>query len=344
MTVLRRIGPALLLLVLAPLTAEFLLGDFSIRRLPLLLVFLPQYGGGALLIREVTRWTRRGWPTMVLLGTAYALIEEGVTTQSLFNPNYLGLRLLDYGYMPALGISTVWTVFVLSIHVVWSICTPILIVEGVAGVRRTTPWLGRFGLAITAMLFVIGCAFIAVFTIKSNGFVASPMHFAVVSLLALAVIVAAFSTFRPESGEVVRPGGAPAPSRWVVVLTTFVLASTFELIMHNGARLGVPPTLTALAMVACEIMVAVLIVNWSSRDGWTPNHYLAIATGAVLTYSWVGLSRFLKGTTNIGEPTTRVDDIGQVIEILVILSLIAWTMTHRRLAPGDRGPSFSHQA
>jgi hypothetical protein len=63
MTWLRRIGPALLLLVLAPLTAEFLLGDFSVRRLPLLLLFLPQYGGGALLIRELTRRTGRGWPT-----------------------------------------------------------------------------------------------------------------------------------------------------------------------------------------------------------------------------------------------------------------------------------------
>ena len=35
---LRRIAPALLLLVLAPVTAEFLLGDFTVRSLPLLLL------------------------------------------------------------------------------------------------------------------------------------------------------------------------------------------------------------------------------------------------------------------------------------------------------------------
>ena len=52
---LRRIAPALLLLVLAPLTAEFLLGDFTIRQLPFLLVLIPQYGGGALLIRADLR-------------------------------------------------------------------------------------------------------------------------------------------------------------------------------------------------------------------------------------------------------------------------------------------------
>jgi hypothetical protein len=134
---MRRIAPAVLLTVLSPIVAEFLLGDFSIRSLPVVLALLPLYGCGALLIREVARRTGRGWPTIVLLATAYSLLEEGFLTQSLFNPNYVGQRLLDYGYMPALGTSLNWSVFVLSIHVVWSIATPILIVEGVASDRRT---------------------------------------------------------------------------------------------------------------------------------------------------------------------------------------------------------------
>ncbi len=46
---------------------------------------------------------------MVLLGLTYAIIEEAFVTQSLFNPNYLGLRLLDYGYIDSLGISIWWT-------------------------------------------------------------------------------------------------------------------------------------------------------------------------------------------------------------------------------------------
>lgn len=55
----------------------------------------------------------------------------------LFNPNYVGQRLLDYGYIPALGTSLNWSLFVISIHVVWSVATPILIAEGVAAERRT---------------------------------------------------------------------------------------------------------------------------------------------------------------------------------------------------------------
>jgi hypothetical protein len=72
--------------VLSPIIAEFLLGDFSIRDLPLVLALLPLYGCGALLTRELARRTGRGWPTIVLLATAYALLEEGFLTQSLVNP------------------------------------------------------------------------------------------------------------------------------------------------------------------------------------------------------------------------------------------------------------------
>ena len=63
MKTLRRIAPALALLIIAPLIAEFLLGDFSIRQIGFVLVFIPQYGGGALLVRnrqQLAELRRRG--------------------------------------------------------------------------------------------------------------------------------------------------------------------------------------------------------------------------------------------------------------------------------------------
>jgi hypothetical protein len=108
----RRIAPALLLVVLAPIVAEFLLADFTVRDLGLLVALMPLYGCGALLIREVARGARRGWLTILLLALAYALLEEAFLTQSLFNPNYVHQRLLDYGFIPALGTSFNWTFFV----------------------------------------------------------------------------------------------------------------------------------------------------------------------------------------------------------------------------------------
>ncbi|OSY89544.1 hypothetical protein WH52_02620 [Tenacibaculum holothuriorum] len=60
MNTLQRIIPALILLFISPLIAEFLLGDFNIRQLGYLGIFIPLYGASALFIREIVRRTRRG--------------------------------------------------------------------------------------------------------------------------------------------------------------------------------------------------------------------------------------------------------------------------------------------
>ena len=126
----RSIPAAVTLFFLAPIVAEFLLGDFPATWLPLLIILAPMYGGGALLIRELTRRTGRGWPTILILGAAYAIIEEAFTTQSLFNPHYLGMHLLTHAWIPSLGISAWWTLFMLNVHPFWSIGVSIALAEG----------------------------------------------------------------------------------------------------------------------------------------------------------------------------------------------------------------------
>ncbi len=148
------------LFFLAPLVAEYLLGDLPITMLSALVVLAPFYGGGALLIRELARRAGRGWPSIVLLALAFGILEEGFTTQSLFNPNYLSLNLhlLQPAYIPALGIGGWWTVFVLALHTVWSICVPIALVEATVPKRATTPWLGlAWALGCRCLVCAGGC-------------------------------------------------------------------------------------------------------------------------------------------------------------------------------------------
>ena len=156
----RGIGPALGLIFAAPLVAEFLLGDLPIKLLPALVMLAPMYGGGALLIREVVRRTGRGWPSILVLGMAYAIFEEAFTTQSLFNPNYLKLNLglLTPAFIPSLGISAWWTLWMLMVHGIWSISTPIALIEACVPDRSRTPWLGNKGLVIVTILFLLGAA------------------------------------------------------------------------------------------------------------------------------------------------------------------------------------------
>jgi hypothetical protein len=66
--------------------------------------------------------------------------------------------------VPALGIAVPWTVHVLSLHVIWSICTPIALVECVVPDRRMTPWLRPRGLVVVAVLYGLGVAATVVVT------------------------------------------------------------------------------------------------------------------------------------------------------------------------------------
>ena len=158
MTTLRRIAPALALLLIAPLIAEFLLGDFNIRQIGFIAVFIPVYGAGALLVREITRRAHRGWPTMLLLALAYALVLEGFTNQTLFNPNYAGQHLLAYGFVSALGTSFNFAVYVLTLHVVWSIGSSVALAEALAGARWREPWLRTPGLVVTVLLTLLAAS------------------------------------------------------------------------------------------------------------------------------------------------------------------------------------------
>src|SRR5206468_328027 len=95
--------------------------------------------------------------------------------QTLFNPNAYGHRLLDEAFIPALGIGAWWTLFVLAIHVVWSIAVPIALVESlVPADRAQKPWLGIFGLLVTTALFALGA--IAIFVSGSRRQTWSPVH------------------------------------------------------------------------------------------------------------------------------------------------------------------------
>src|SRR5581483_1658515 len=140
------------------------------------------YGGGALLVRESVRRSGRGWPSILVLGVAFGLAEEAFMTQSLFNPDYLGLHihLLQPAYIAALGIGAWWTVYVLTLHAVWSISVSIALTESLVPERANKPWLGVIGLGLVSLLFRLASVAIAKYTVQHDAthFMASRAQFA----------------------------------------------------------------------------------------------------------------------------------------------------------------------
>lgn len=318
-----RIAPAVILFFLAPFVAEFLLGNLPITMLSSLIVLAPMYGGGALLIREVVRRTNRGWPGMIVLALAYGVLEEGITTQSLFNPNYLNAHLLDYGFLPSLGIAIPWTIFVLTIHTVWSISVPIALVEVLFSKRRTTPWLGRPGLALTCILFAIGIIATTAITLSTDAFIAPVPQLAGAVIAIIILIIIAFS-LKPDEPFYIDTH--PAPNAWSVGVFALIASSIFMLIPH-------PPAwwIPVVLYVILGIVVFIVIRSWSRRRGWGDWHRLALAGGALLTYAWHG---FPQPSVFLGNST--VDLIGNAIfaAAAVILILIA----ARRLQQAGSAP------
>ncbi|HUB18309.1 MAG TPA: hypothetical protein VL990_06720 [Acidobacteriaceae bacterium] len=325
----RNIGAAIALFFTAPLVAEYLLGDISIRLLVALLPLAPMYGGGALLIRELVRRAGRGWPSILLLGAAYALVEEAFTTQSLFNPDYLHLHghFLTHAWIPFLHIGGWWTLFMLNLHAFWSVSVSIALVEALFPAQADQPWLGRVGDSVVFLLFLIGCVLGTLITLKQDRFVAPAWQFVGAALVTLLLAAVAFR-LRPvepqhESGHVPPPGFTGA--------ITFVLG--FCVLM-------IPPALNwgaVAAMLAIDLAFLSAVSVLSRRAAWTPLHILSLAAGGAVAY---GVHAFLAHPVAGGAGI--VARVGNVIFLAAAVAVIA--AGARRTARFSRADSVGQPA
>jgi hypothetical protein len=309
----RSIGPAVGLFLLAPLVAEFLLGNLPIKLLPALVVLAPLYGGGALLIRESVRRTGRGWPSILVLGMAYAVFEEGFTTQSLFNPDYLSLRLglLWPAFIPALGIGAWWTLWMLNVHALWSIATPIALVEACVPERARTPWLGPGGLIVSGFVFLFGAVLSTLIGYRLDHYISSAAQFAVAALTV--ALLAGLGFVIPKNGDAGLPGWVPPA--WLACVVALVFGSAALFVPKDWGWGAVA------ALLGLDVAILCLILFWSHRAGWGLKHQLGLAAGAALAYGW---HAFLQHpAVGIPDPSVPISvRIGNAIFFLGAVALI----------------------
>ena len=196
----------------------------------------------------------------------------------------------------------------LTLHIVWSIGSPIALAEGLSGGGRDLPWLGTSGLIITGVGFVLGCSLPIASTYMTYPFTASPSQLAAVSILAGTAI---YTAYRLPVGRLVRRRG-PLPSPWIVGATSFLLCSVFHLLHDHGQGHGLPAALTLAGMLAVEAIAFVSFWIWSRHEGWSAHDPLAAASGAILTYGWVGLARMIDGGVTGREGGDRRDRVRRV--------------------------------
>jgi len=275
---LRQYAPALMLFFLAPAIGELLSGSsppFKFFNPLLLVVLCVLYGSGALLIRELTLRWGKGWPTILTLGAAYAMIEEGLMVKSLFDPAWPGLG--DYGTIGRTwGVNWIWSVNLAVYHAVFSIAIPILLV-GLAFPRRRRAWVSRRVLWILAGLLAADVLF--GFTLMTP-YRPPALQYLLTTLLVLGLIHLArrlpatcFAAPHP-TGRLRRVG-------WVGLIAFAGTTAYFGASWGLPAA-GLPPWLLfeATAFVVSGTAIAIVALTGGGRLA-SPAHRLAMASGAL---------------------------------------------------------------
>ena len=293
-----RLLPPLFLVVLTPLVAEYLLGDLPATFLVPLPVLALMYGTGAVLVREAVRRAGGGLLTHLLLALAYAVLEEGLVTQSLFNPDYMHQHLLAYGFVRWLGTAPPWAVYVFGLHVMWSLSVPIGLTEALFAGSRRTPWLGRIGLAVMGLLFALGVGLCAAYSMRTASDFASPAQLAAALALVLALVSLAFALRR----RAVQARDTAPPPWPVTLLAAGVGGSLFVGAYMLGASTLHWPW---QATVGADLMLGLSLIGyfaWAARGRWRALDGWAAAMGGLLAYAWLGfvIDRALHGTTDLG--------------------------------------------
>jgi hypothetical protein len=293
-----RIAPALGLFFLAPLTAEYLTGyDSSTGDIATLLagltVLAPLYGGAAVVIREVTRRSGRGWPSILLLGLAFGVLQAGLVDHSLFNSSYRDIdywsSMLEPTLIPALGIGVYPALLFVTGHAIWSIGVPIAVVESFVPRRRTTPWLGNFGLLVTVAVYGLASALILADHVRSEQFIPSVPQLLGAAGVVVALVAAAFLLGRHPRKLLRR--SVPAP--WLVGVVAWLalsLPTLIELVLGVVGRetLFVSAAWPGVALYTAVLAgLAVAVWYWSRSESWSAAHRLALAAGALLTNAWL---------------------------------------------------------
>lgn len=269
-------SPALILYFLAPVIGELLSGSAPPVEFfnPFGLLVLPAlYGSGAILARELAlRWGKR-WPTMLVLGLAYGIVEEGLMVKSFFDPGWPDLGLLGvYGRWA--GVNWVWSLFLTIYHSVFSIAIPVMLVELLFPEQRDEQWIGRCGMVGLSLLLLADVLF-GFFLLTSYRPPVIPY------LLSLAAVVGLFFLARRMPYRWSEPRepliGRPLWFGFVGFCSTVGL-----FFVHYGlVEIGVPVLLTMLTAVGLVLLVFWGVRRMSGEGGWSDEQRLALVSGAL---------------------------------------------------------------
>lgn len=271
--------PVLLLLLLTPGIPEYLSSSSAINAIvlnPPMFVFqivanLGLYGPGALLIHDArVRW-KKGWATILLLGVAYGILEEGVALSTLFNPNAGPVGSLGaYGHW--LGVNWVWLAGVVPFHAAFSVSLPILLLGLALPETVDKSLLSKKKTVVVSAILVLDVFLLMVLVNQSSGYWMGSRIF-ILSLLAIGGLVWAARRVSPEA--LVPPQGAQGLSNRALASIGISFFPVAFLAQALGEKSGLPAAVDFFLVLAVQAFYLVFL----SRRNWRDNQRGAVVLG-----------------------------------------------------------------
>ncbi len=265
----------LTLLSLSPITAEMLSGSTP----PLLffnpvafLLFISFYGCAAVLARElIVKWDKSR-ASLLFVGAAYGVWEEGIAVKSFFDPNWVDLGILG-SFGRWMGVNWVWAFDLTVYHAVISITIPVVLVELLFPSIRGEELLGKKGkvVAIVALGFS---------TFILNRFLTSfqmVFEYYLLCLLFIAIFICVAYKLPSEMGS----GEVKPPSSGKLLLFGFAWVTSWFAIFWIGPLIVKSPMIIALF----GVVQLYFTYRYLSKFNWevaTDKHYVGLIFGVLL--------------------------------------------------------------
>jgi hypothetical protein len=231
-------------------------------------VYLGFYGLGALIIREIVARRKLHFSSVLLLGAAYGVLEEGIVIKSWFDPNWMGATVVSH-VLRVYGISILQPLSNVVYHAVISIGASILIGQSISASNE--PWLSKRWIATAFGVFVVSA--ITMSLTFNYGYKIEGWQY-LLGFVLLGVFVAL-----GWRGVKILSGRKLYPPFGIWILSTIfivVIFTIFYTLSNAGAKWFIIIPLALLLYVGYAIFFA--LMDWGRA---TRKHYFAAGAGIV---------------------------------------------------------------
>lgn len=278
--------PVLVLLLLAPSIPELLTGSTPISEL----VFNPPgfalgftldvllYGFGALLIREYAVAYRKGWASILFLGAAYGIAEEGFEVHTFFAPPGHTVGALGvYGHL--FGVNWLWALALTVFHATYSIALPILLTNLWFPQVTRERWFDRGALAGLGVGYV-GEVVVFGFLV---GFGPSPA--ALAFFIGVVAVLVSLALWAPRGLLSLRPG-RPSIGRVGIALLGATEFSTYTVVLVFSATWLIPAVGAAVFLVSANAFALFGILRFVRSDDLERSEFSFAVGMFVPLFAW----------------------------------------------------------